>query len=94
MRKQYHSRPTSKGNFIWDVQRLIELTASLPIEQVALTAIFEMHETFWFEAKLPLTYRAVTEHAKLIVAIGFEHPTILSADGRVMDRYLCRRAPL
>lgn len=85
MRKQYHSRPSDRGRLIWDVDRLVALTANLPRQQVPLHAIRELDEPYWFGDDAPPTCRAVADHARLIQETDLRHPIILSADGRVMD---------
>ncbi len=86
MRKQYHSRPSNRGRLVWDVDRLVELSADLPRQHVPLSAIRELDETFWFDGQnAPPTCRAVAEHARLIQETDLRYPIILSADGRVMD---------
>jgi len=86
MRKQYHSRQTNKGKYIWDVHRLVELTSNFPVKEVLLESIRELDEPFWFGGgdSVP-TCRAVAEHAKLIAETDLKYPIILSANGRVMD---------
>ena len=39
MRKQYFFRPSDRGLLAWDVDRLIQLTATLPRRRVRLTQI-------------------------------------------------------
>jgi hypothetical protein len=68
----------------WDVNRLVELTRSLPREQVPLETIRELDET-WTGDDEPRTWRALVEHMKLIDAADLSYPIILSADGAVMD---------
>ena len=86
MRKQYHFRPTEGGTLIWDVDRLVELSKSLPIADVPICEIGELDETFWFDTndEQP-TCRRIALHAKLINETDLKHPIILSQDGRVMD---------
>ncbi len=86
MRKQYHARPSDQGRLIWDVDRLVELSAGFPIQKMSLDEIRELDEPYWFggEGDRP-TCRAVAEHARLIQETDLRHPIILSADGRVMD---------
>ena len=57
MRKQYHLRPSPNGLLAWDVDRLIELTASLPAQDIALSTIRELDQPFWFggESQRPRT---------------------------------------
>ena len=85
MRKQYHLRPTERGRLIWDVHRLVELSADLPRREVPLEAIRELDENFWFQDDAVPTCRAIAEHAILIQETDLRYPIILSADGRVMD---------
>lgn len=42
MRKQYHFWPGAEGRDAWDVDRLIQLAADLPIEHVNLDEIGEI----------------------------------------------------
>ena len=70
----------------WDVERLWEITKSFPRKQVPLSEISDFDLVTWFDGEQHLpTCRAVTEHARKIMAAEFEHPVILSADGHVMD---------
>lgn len=85
MRAQYHSRPTPNGQLIWDVRRLVTLSADLPRVRVPLSEIGELDEPYWFGDGEPATCRAVADHARLIHETDLRHPVILSADGRVMD---------
>lgn len=86
MRKQYHFRPGPRGLRAWDVDRLVALTAHLTPQPVAVSAIRELDEPYWFgdENERP-TCRAVLEHTRLINEAELRFPIILSADGRVMD---------
>lgn len=85
MRTQYHSRPSPRGRLIWNVHRLVALSADLPRVQVPLAEIRELDEPFWFGDGEPPTCRAVADHARLIEETDLRYPIILSADGRVMD---------
>lgn len=86
MRTQYHTRGTGPGRLVWDVARLLRLSADLPRRAVPLEEIRELDETYWFgdEGDRP-TCRAVAEHARLALAADLRYPIILSSDGRVMD---------
>ena len=86
MRKQYHFRASDRGLLAWDVDRLVRLSAGLPLIEVSLTEIRELNEPFWFsgEGDIP-TCRKVVEHARLIREVDLSFPIILSADGGVMD---------
>jgi len=86
MRKQYHFRASSGGLLAWDVDRVVELAKDLPRQRVPLTSIREIDEPYWSnEGTTQLTCRDVVEHARLIQDCDFDHPVILSRDGRVMD---------
>ena len=86
MRKQYYSRPSDRGDLVWDVNRLVELSSDFPRKEVQLTAIREFNENFWFQdATSEPTFRAVADHARLIQETDLRYPIILAADGRVMD---------
>ena len=86
MRKQYHFWPSAEGLMAWDVERLIELSKSLPRNTVELTSIREIDEVYWFDdAKQRPTCRRVLEHMRLIDEVDLPYPIILAADGRVMD---------
>ena len=86
MRKQYHFRPSDRGLLAWDVDRLVTLSAGLPLIEVSLTQIRELDEPFWFSAEGDIpTCRKVVEHARLIREVDLSFPIILSADGGVMD---------
>ena len=86
MRKQYHSRLTGRGRFIWDVHHLVELSRALPRVRVEVSSIWELDEPFWFGGPGDVaTCRAVADHARLIGATDLTYPIILSSDGRVMD---------
>jgi hypothetical protein len=87
MRQQYHLVRTEKGNFVWDVNKLVELAKALPIIEVPLTDIAELDEAHWHEEggwKKPIA-RDIALHAKLIYESDLKYPIILHADGRVID---------
>ena len=85
MRKQYHFWPGEQGLDAWDVDRLVRLTAGLPVEQVPLESIDEVDSVYWFTDELAPTVRAVVEHTRLIEEVDTSYPIILGSDGRVMD---------
>ena len=86
MRKQYHFRPSPKGYYAWDVDRLVELTKNFDRQKVKIDSIQEIDQAYWFgdEHDKP-TCRAIVEHLQLINEIDFRYPIILSSDGRLMD---------
>ena len=85
MRKQYHLRTSVRGLLAWDVDRLIELSSSLPHIQVPLDSIRELDEPFWFAHGETPTCRAVAQHSALIEAADLAFPIILCSEGRLMD---------
>ncbi len=86
MRKQYHFRPSPKGYYAWDINRLVELTKNFERQRVKLDSIQEIDQAFWFGDKHDKpTCRAIVEHMRLIKETDFSYPIILSSDGRVMD---------
>ena len=84
MRKQYFFRASAGGFSAWDVDRLIQLSASFPRRTVALSEIRELNEP-WFGKDEAPTWVALVEHVKLIDAADTSFPIILAADGTVMD---------
>jgi hypothetical protein len=84
MRKQYYFRPSSRGLLAWDVDRLVQLSSSLPRKLVLLAQIQELDEP-WFGAGEAPSWRALLEHVKLMDAADLSFPVILAADGAVMD---------
>ena len=85
MRRQYHSRLVEGRRLMWDVHRLIELSKDFPVEQVALSALAELDEPFWFDVPTKPTCREIASHAQLIWETDLAYPIILSSNGRVMD---------
>ena len=86
MRKQYHFWPSDNSLDAWDVERLIRLSAELPVIEVPLAAIAEVDTVYWFDGKSEQpTVRKVIEHARLISEVDTTYPVILGPDGRVMD---------
>jgi len=86
VRKQYHFWPGNNGLDAWDVDRLIRLSAGLPVIEVPLAAIAEVDTVYWFDGKSEQpTVRKVIEHARLISEVDTSYPVILGPDGRVMD---------
>jgi hypothetical protein len=84
MRKQYYFRTSQQGLLAWDVDRLIELSESLPREAIALNSIRALDEPWSGDDESP-TWRAIVEHMRLIAEADLSFPIILSATGEVMD---------
>ena len=86
MRKQYHFWPGATGRDAWDVDRLVELSRELPIEEVPLDSIREIDRVYWFDGERELpTVRRIVDHLRLVQEVDTSYPIILGADGRVMD---------
>jgi hypothetical protein len=85
VRKQYHFWPGDQGMDAWDVDRLIELAAGLPVEQVRLADLREVDSVYWFDEAQAPTVRAVVEHCRLIAEVDTRFPIIVGPDYRVMD---------
>lgn len=86
MRKQYHFVPSERGFDAWDVDRLVALSAELPVRDVPLSSIEEIDTPFWFGADGgQTTVRIMVEHFRLINEVDPSYPIILGAAGQVMD---------
>jgi hypothetical protein len=85
VRKQYHFWPGAEGLDAWDVDRLIDLSASHIEETVSVAAISEVDTVYWFHETQQPTVRQVIEHILLIEEVDPSYPIILGPDGRVMD---------
>jgi hypothetical protein len=85
VREQYHFWPSANGFDAWDVDRLVELTRSLPVFDVDVSSITEVDSVYWFDELHEPTVRGVIEHMQLISAVDTSHPIILGPDSRVMD---------
>ena len=86
MRKQYHFWPGDDGIDAWDVDRLIRLSADLPIREIGLETITDVDTDYWFDGSAEIaTVRNVIEHIRLIQDVDPSYPIILGVEGRVMD---------
>jgi hypothetical protein len=86
IRPQYHFRKTQTGLDAWRVERLIELSADLPIQMINPVEIAELHENHWYSHdSVTPTPLSIIEHAQLIQACDLAYPIILDQQGRVMD---------
>lgn len=88
MRKQYHFWKSASGDGLdaWDVDRLIELSAGLPVVQFPTASLAEVDSVYWFDNDQHRpTVRSIVDHVRLIRAADPSYPIILGPDGRVMD---------
>jgi hypothetical protein len=86
VRKQYHFWPADDGFDAWDVDRLVRLSRTLPVQDVAVESIRDVDTDYWFGGSSVVpTVRNVVEHCRLIEDVDPSYPIILGVDGRVMD---------
>ena len=86
IRPQYHGRHTSDGFLVWDVRKLLEKAADLPVVEVELSAIAEFDENWWYQAENDVpSCRSIADHVKLMQATDLRYPILLCAEGRLMD---------
>jgi len=86
MRKQYFFRPSAHGFDAWDVHRLVELSADLPVQEVDISTIGELDTAYWFGTDgSPVTVRVLVRHMELIQQADPAYPVILGAGGQLMD---------
>lgn len=86
MRKQYYFRPSARGFYAWDVDRLVALTKKSRRRHVKINTLKEIEGKFWFGNNIEqITWRSIIEHLKLIQETDLSYPIILSAEGQVMD---------
>jgi hypothetical protein len=85
VRKQYHFWPGDGGLDAWDVDRLIDLAAGLPVAEVPLEELYEIDSVYWFDDFARPTVRKIVEHFRLVSEVDPSYPIILGPDGRVMD---------
>ncbi len=86
LRKQYHFRRVGPDLLIWDIHRLIRLAAPLEPEMVAVGAIAELDENWWYaETDALPTPRGLAAHMALALEADPAYPVLLSPDGRLLD---------
>ena len=84
MRKQYHFRQICQDTYIWDVDDLIQLSATFQTKEINLSEIKELLEPYWYPNSSPTT-QEIIEHMQLVQAADLTYPIILCSQGRVMD---------
>ena len=84
MRKQYYFRPSPAGLLAWDVDRLVELSRTLPVRAVPLEEIQELDHALFGADEAP-TWRSFAAHCRLVHEAEVRYPIIRAADGAVMD---------
>ena len=86
MRKQYHLRTIGSDTHIWDVHKLVDASADLPVHDLPLTDIAEINENWWYQesGSVP-TPESIARHIRLVQQANLTYPIILCAKGRLMD---------
>jgi len=70
----------------WDVDKLIRLSAELPVREVPLDTLRDVDTDYWFDGSMEVaTVRKVVEHMRLVQEVDPSYPIILGVDSRVMD---------
>ena len=86
IRPQYHFRQVDGRGHVWNVRKLLEAAENLPVIDVPLTDIAEIHEPYWFgETGDVPTCARIMAHAKQVEEVDLSYPILLCAEGRVMD---------
>lgn len=86
IRPQYHFRRTRTGIDAWRVERLIELSKDLSIQEIDPHEVAELRENHWYlhQSSVPSPH-SIMEHVRLIRDCDLTCPVILDSNGRVMD---------
>ncbi|TNJ67013.1 chromosome partitioning protein ParB [Paenibacillus hemerocallicola] len=85
--KHKHSRIIDERRHVWDVEKLWELTAHLPVQKIDIDSIKELDQDCWFgygSTTVP-TIRNVANHCKRIIQADMEYPILLTSDGLLVD---------
>ncbi|MFN3239607.1 MAG: GNAT family N-acetyltransferase [Pseudomonadales bacterium] len=69
---------------LWYTDRLWQLSATLPVQEVALADIPEFQQNCWFQSRPP-TLEEVSSHAQRIFTADLKFPVILNDAGGLMD---------
>ncbi|HJE03850.1 MAG TPA: hypothetical protein K8U92_08240 [Aliarcobacter thereius] len=85
MRKQYHFRNIYNNIHIWDVDNIILLTKDLEEEEIPLSSIKELDETYWYDIDNSPTCRSVAEHMILVQEADLKYPIIICPEGKIID---------
>jgi hypothetical protein len=86
VRTHYFFRPAEDGFDAWDVDHLIELSRTLPVQEIDIASISDIDSVYWIGAhgSAP-TVRILVSHMKLIEKVDLSYPIILDTDAKVMD---------
>ncbi len=80
-----HCNDIDGVRYTWDVRRLWQLAADLPVREVVVADLPGVDENCWFHVDEAPTIRNVVGHLKRVLAADVERPIILNVDGTVMD---------
>ena len=71
---------------VWDVNKLVEKSKSLPVFDLPLSQIKEFNKNYWYQDDDDKpTCESIANHMKLVLECDLSYPIILAPDGRVMD---------
>jgi len=86
VRRHYYFRPNGEAFDAWNVGRLVELSADLPVREIPLSSIAKIDSVYWIGADgTSPTVRILVRHMELVNAADLSCPAIIGADGLVMD---------
>jgi len=71
----------SRGDYMWDVKKLWELSKDLPVYDIPLFSL-QTDQALWDGAD---TFMGMLRHCKLINQADLRHPIILDSDGHIAD---------
>lgn len=83
MRQQYHIRKVANDTHIWDVNKLILLTANLQVTEIPVAQIKELNEAYWHQETM--TCKDIALHAKLIFDSDLNFPILLCPERKMID---------
>ena len=74
------------GERVWQVERLWELSAGLPVEIVPLEEFASFFDSECYLGPGGLTFRRLAERVQRVRDADLSYPIILAAEGWIMDR--------
>lgn len=77
----------SDGRGIWYIDRLWELAAALPVEDLPISEVKVLDEVCWFSDVWGVkpTCRAVIDHCRRIMDADLKYPVIVGPNGDILD---------
>ncbi len=86
MSKQKYVEINDNVKSTWFIERIWQLSESLPVEEIPIAQINGPDEVTWFNLDGPLpTCREVAMHCQRINNADISYPVILTSDYRVFD---------